>query len=456
MQLEQSQQLKPTNILMSVSKTSDTVFDTPILKEKITDIIFETNKKILSEPFYDISQKKDKAVLAWEENGILHICGNEMIKAPEDSSYLFSGYKKLKTIDFGTCFDTSKTVSMKFMFDGCENLQSLDVSGFDTGNVQYMNGMFFGCCSLETLDVSGFHTDKVVSMNSMFSGCTKLKTLNISGLNTSNVTSMGGMFVGCASLQMLDVTSFNTSKVTDMGWMFSGCIRLEQLDVSEFDTRNVKYMNQMFFNCASLHTLDTRNFEKREGVHTKDMFLGCLSVKSILMKGSEKENVFGSTFNKSQIERIIFVDKIEHLPENAWDISETKNGSVFAWERKGVLHICGKGFIEAPEDSSYLFAGYENLVDINWGEHADEGPCFITSKVKNMNGMFKNCAKLSSVDISKFDIDRVLTMNEMFSGCKSLRDLQLCVVRKGIEVKNIVDGCPMNTKISWMFRKKEN
>ena len=178
-------------------------------------------------------------------------------------------------------------------------------------------------------------------------------------------------------------------------------------------------------------------------------------MKSILMKGSLEDTVFGSNLKKEKVEHILFVDKMEHLPETAWDVSEKKNGSVMAWERQGVLHICGKGFIEAPEDSSYLFAGYENLVSINWGEHADEGPCFITSKVKKMDGMFQGCSQLYSIDISKFDTDRLLTMNGMFAGCKELKDLKLGIVRKGIEAKGVVEGCPMSTKMNWMFRKKE-
>lgn len=451
----QKELLQQTNILMSASKTSETVFTTPILKEEITHIVFEHTMKSLSEHYYDVSKNQDKSVCARKENGTLFICGNGVIKAPKDSSYLFSGYKNLTSINFNSCFDTKHTTSMKFMFDGCGNLEHLDVSEFDTSNVQYMNGMFFNCYSLEQLNISNFSTTNVESMNSMFSGCTKLKELNISGLNTSNVTSMCGMFVGCASIRTLDIKNFHTNKVTDMSWMFSGCVSLEELNVSGFDTSNVKYMNHMFSNCYSLKELDTRNFQKKEGVNTRDMFSCCLNMKSTLMKDSSKDTVFGSTIKKSAIEHIIFVDKIEHLPEQAWDVSETKNGSVMAWERNGILHICGKGFINAPQDSSYLFNGYENLTDINWGEHADEGPCFLTNQVKNMSYMFKNCTSLTSLDISKFDTDRVLAMNGMFSGCKSLKNLNLCIVRKAVDVKNIVDGCPISTKMSWMFRKKE-
>lgn len=106
------------------------------------------------------------------------------------------------------------------LFEGCENLVSVDLSGFDTSSVTDMYGMFSGCGSLTTLDVSGFDTRNVTDMGSMFSGCSSLTTLDVSGFDTSNVTSMGVMFVDCSSLTTLDVSRFVTSNVTSMGGCF--------------------------------------------------------------------------------------------------------------------------------------------------------------------------------------------------------------------------------------------
>ncbi|MDE6166920.1 MAG: BspA family leucine-rich repeat surface protein, partial [Acetatifactor sp.] len=39
------------------------------------------------------------------------------------------------------------------LFQECENLQSVDISGFDTGNVTNMGSMFSGCSSLSSVDV---------------------------------------------------------------------------------------------------------------------------------------------------------------------------------------------------------------------------------------------------------------------------------------------------------------
>ena len=131
-------------------------------------------------------------------------------------------------------------------------------------NVIYMNYMFNGCSNLTTLDLSGLNTTNVTSMQSMFQDCRSLTSLDLSGLNTTNVTNMGGMFNDCGSLTSLDLSSFDTSKVTDMKYMFRDCSSLTSLDLSSFDTSKVTDMHHMFRNCGSLKEIHARTKEDAE------------------------------------------------------------------------------------------------------------------------------------------------------------------------------------------------
>ena len=56
------------------------------------------------------------------------------------------------------------TRNASYMFYGCSNLASVDVSGFNTSQITNMNSMFYGCDSLEKLDLSGFDTSRVKDM----------------------------------------------------------------------------------------------------------------------------------------------------------------------------------------------------------------------------------------------------------------------------------------------------
>nr|DAQ95362.1 MAG TPA: protein of unknown function DUF285 [Bacteriophage sp.] len=48
-----------------------------------------------------------------------------------------------------------------------------------------------------------------------------------------------------------------------------------------------------------------------------------------------------------------------------------------------------------------------------------------TGRVTNMRGMFRNCWKLETLDVSKWDVSRCTDFAEMFSGCRVLRGLNL-------------------------------
>ncbi len=295
------------------------------------------------------------------------------------TQFMFYGCKNLKSVDLSG-LDTSNVVNMSYMFAGCSSLESLDVSGFDTSNVRYMNAMFANCSSLKSIDLSNFDTSKVSvmgdifyyespalegnpefptgkdirhevweRMNGMFMGCSSLESLDLSSFDTSSVKRMGGMFLGCSSLKTLDLSSFDTSLVKDMQYMFTGCRSLTNLDVSNFDTGNV----------ATHDSFDA-------GYGGMDyMFAGCSSLTSLDV----------SNFNTSGV--------------------------------KGM---------------EYMFAGCSNLTSLDVSG-------FDTKCVDRMEGMFADCSNLKSLDLSNFDASALYDpiegsiwegMNDMFLKCSSL------------------------------------
>lgn len=95
---------------------------------------------------------------------------------PTDCDSWFIDFKKLTTIDGIENLNTSNTVFMESMFEGCSQLTSLDLSTFDTQNVQCMDYMFYGCSNLTTI----YASDKFIVQEgtrgvNMFVGCTKLQ-----------------------------------------------------------------------------------------------------------------------------------------------------------------------------------------------------------------------------------------------------------------------------------------
>ena len=178
-----------------------------------------------------------------------------------------------------------------YMFYHCNEMVSVDLSGFDTHDVTNMSSMFSGCRSLTSVDLSGFDTSSVTDMSFMFIDCSGLTSVNLSGFDTSSVTDMCYMFQNCSSLTSLDLSGFDTSSVTDMRFMFQRCISLTSLDVSSFDTGNVTDMIGMFCNCSSLTGLDLSGFDTSRVTDMRFMFNNCRSLTSVDLSSFDTGNV---------------------------------------------------------------------------------------------------------------------------------------------------------------------
>lgn len=150
-------------------------------------------------------------------------------------------------------------------------------------DVTDMRWMFQECYDLISLDLSAFDTSKATNMCSMFEDCHNLTSLDVSNFNTSNVKDMTLMFYGCTSLTSLDLSSFDTSNTTEMIMMFDACSKLTLLDISNFDTSNVTKMWQMFNKCTSL-TIIKGIIDMKSCTQYENMFYGCFNLKDVKIK----------------------------------------------------------------------------------------------------------------------------------------------------------------------------
>ena len=257
-------------------------------------------------------------------------------------------------------FDTSKVTDMDDMFSGCSGLTSLNLSNWDTSKVTTMNGTFYGCSNLTSLDINHFNTSKVASMYNLFARCDKLTSLDLSSWNTSMVTNMTTMFQFCSGLTSLNLSNWDTSTVTTMSAMFQDCSNLTSLDVSGLDTSSVTNMASMFQNCSSLTSLDVSSWNTSKVISTAEMFNGCSSLTSL-------------------------------------DLSHFKTSKVTAMNG--------------------TFAGCSNLTSLDLSG-------WDTSKVTNMDGMFAECSKLTSLDLSSFTTSEKVSTDSMFRNCTSLTNLK--------------------------------
>ena len=181
----------------------------------------------------------------------------------EDMSYAFNRCKNLKTIDLGN-IKIDNVKDMCGLFNGCEILTIIPsvITSSKTPNVEDISIMFQGCSNLESIDVSNFTTPRVKDMNGIFSGCKKLKKkVNMKYWSTENVKEMIGMFNNCENLPEVTLPAkMNLGNVQNASGMFYGCEKLKTLggdDYLKFTNKNVKVEN-IFDKC--------QNYGKRQKV----------------------------------------------------------------------------------------------------------------------------------------------------------------------------------------------
>ena len=355
-----------------------------------------------------------------------------------DMSEMFCGCEQLVSLDVSG-FNTANVTDMSGMFSDCSSLSDLDVSGFDTSNVTNMSYMFMRCSNLRDLDVSGLDTENVTDMSYMFATCGRLASLDVSVLDTSNVTDMSYMFRHCVDLLDLDISGLNTENVTDMSFMFSECMVLPELDVSGFDTSNVTDMKYMFHNCNNLLKLDVSSFNTAKVTTMNSMFYNCISLTELNVTGLNTENVTDmsnmfvscgslteldvSSFNTGKVTRMHWMfDACTYLTELDVSGFNTENVNFMQHMFSGCISLCkldvSSWNTEKVTNMSAMFEDCDELTELNVSS-------WNTGKVTNMSEMFCCCNKLESLDVSGFNTANVTDMSAMFSGCSSLVDLDV-------------------------------
>ena len=163
--------------------------------------------------------------------------------------------------------DTSKVKNMEYLFFGCTNLASINLSKFDTSSLENADFMFKSCSSLISIDLSNFRTTNLKSMHDMFGNCTNLLFVNLSSFVTSNVENMRGIFYKCEKLKYLDLQFFSASSLTNLEYTFTDCYKIVYINLRNFKITNTNTVSlkqtlrsHPSYTKYCIEDLETKNF----------------------------------------------------------------------------------------------------------------------------------------------------------------------------------------------------
>ncbi|MBR3307188.1 MAG: BspA family leucine-rich repeat surface protein [Lachnospiraceae bacterium] len=143
------------------------------------------------------------------------------------------------------------------------------------------------------------------------------------------------------------------------------------------------------------------------------------SVEDIMSTAS-----FGSVHGRDEVSTITFLSVLPEREDKGLDISEEADGSVLAWfdENSGGLYdltVAADGIIRLPEDCSGLFAGYSKAGSIDLGGAVD------MSDAADLRAMFSGCKSLRHLDLSGLEGTVPTDLSEMFCDDNALEQLVL-------------------------------
>ena len=280
------------------------------------------------------------------------------------------------------------------LFDNCQNLTTIlnlnNISG-----IKYTEGLFKGCKSLTSL--SQLDLNMVRSINNMFNGCESLTEIDMSIFNLTNVEGMSYTFANCKNLR--SINNLDISSLQNATGMFSGCTNLETFpDFSNnADLRSVK---EMFKGCTKLTELPEITFNNSISEIT-EMFRGCIGLTSIDLSKLNFKTIYYTSMR-------IFADCT------------------------GLRSITGS-FSCNDIAADYLFESCSSLTDID--------NTFDFTKLKNFNGIFKDCTSLTTIHNFTDNLSSTKSAREMFKGCTSLTNLPEIDFTKIYDVTSMFEGC---------------
>ncbi len=295
---------------------------------------------------------------------------------PKGCAYWFYGLENLtEIIGMKENLNTEDVVIMESMFQGCDNLKTLDLSGFNTAKVKSMDKMFDGCANLETIYVGDEWTTKSVSpapdnddnrYYTIFDGCKNL--VGGKGSSYFEYDYRGFTFA------KIDEGEDNPGYFTKVGEQ--KIIREEQAYAVIKDGIATFYYND-------------------------NKIEGSLPLQRSFQEWTEEI--------QSSITKIVFDESFKSY--------RPKNCSYWFYNLKNLIEIEEMKEnlnTEYVIDMSYMFHSCSSLIALDLSN-------FNTSRVTDMAEMFSWCNHLSSLDLSSFNTPNVKSTAGMFYYCHFLQ-----------------------------------
>jgi len=213
--------------------------------------------------------------------------------------------------------------SLDFLFNGCDDLISVDLSHMNFPNISRLSYTFNDCKNVEKINLTSLDTSKVENMEFLFAGCDNLvEIIGLENLNTSSLRVATGIFLNCRNLQVVNISSFDLDNIAENYGLFVNTTSLQVVDLG---------------NCSDANNLFNPNEELNIIIIAND------SINISLLSGNVGVYTNNETNNISEI--IEELSCIRGFDDKCYECSEEKG-------KKNLCSSCNFGYY-LPEGVQY-------------------------------------------------------------------------------------------------------
>ena len=358
---------------------------------------------------------------------------------PESLGNWLRDMTNLSEIEGIEFLNTSQAENMSHMFANCKLIQTIDLNSFEVMSGANTTGMFQGCEALTTIYCDkAWNIPSIISAN-MFLGCTSLK-----GAIAYDNTWING------ALANPDTGYFTKQWTLHVGNIEHGTVRLSEATpftnelVTITLTPDAHYRVKNFTLTGNSSGFNYYFSDNGDGTYTfimppEDITLGveffCPTANAIWCEGNhtlyfdyDYAPSLGSIY-EGQIVTKLWTD--DRVTNTEWNVPGWRG---YAKDAKKVVFQTAFSTVR-PKSLYYWFWNMSELETIEGIENLN------TSETTNMSSMFFGCAKLTSLDVSGFDVRKLPSTISMFRECTSLTTIYCNNTWNNPNANNMFLGC---------------
>ena len=384
---------------------------------------------------------------------------NDEVMEDVDSAFTFGssdgfGYlknnNKTLVIHFANQIPYLKTgTNWEQFFASFINLEILEGLGnIDTSTVTTMNRAFYNCDSLKIIDLGNLDFSSATDTSQMFDGCSSLTTIyvddNFYGL-PETVTDKSNMFWGCDSLVGGEGTNYSldmnsgTYARVDYGGIMPGYFTLKGTEEEIIK----KYSNAVFTLPNDWYHATLRSKENVTKIKFfNNQNLGSYDESFPMSMDSTATNSIAYLELNDDGTSMVKIHFGQHIPK----LKVSSDFSRFFKDFSNLHTIEGFELVDTTNVTKMneLFSGCSSLKNITF---TTDFP-----NVSQMEKIFYNCNDLQSVNIdNKLNLGKVTTLESAFENCMSLKSLNIGIASLSSiqNLKRAFKNCSSLTEFSF-------